>query len=179
MNHAPFFRIDAPQVSSEMCIRSLLQTETPYCGICARVTAVSPPALRRAVETLAHFFKREGHYDFVGYYADHPPDETVYLWESYRLDAAPGKTSIIGAAGFGIVNWQSLGPRPTLEWVWIHPYERRQGLLTRAWPLFEREHGEFIINPPYTTAMRTFLAKIGLHQHVRTLPDPANPAPPV
>ena len=46
----------------------------------------------------------------------------------------------------------------SLEWVWIHPFERGNGVLSRAWPGFKKEFGDFYIQPPLSWGMRAFLA---------------------
>ncbi len=47
-----------------------------------------------------------------------------------------------------------------MQWIWFHPYFRRQGLLTEAWPKFKEEFGNFCCEPPLSDAMETFLSKI-------------------
>lgn len=49
-----------------------------------------------------------------------------------------------------------------LEWIWLHPYARRDGLLTKAWPQLESEHGQFLIRAPLSQAMEAFINKQGV-----------------
>ncbi len=46
-----------------------------------------------------------------------------------------------------------------MQWVWLHPYMRRKGCLTRAWPIFAERFGQFDCEPPLSDAMQTFLEK--------------------
>jgi hypothetical protein len=47
-----------------------------------------------------------------------------------------------------------------MEWIWIHPYCRRQGLLSKAWPEFEKMFPGFEPDPPLSPAMQAFVAKM-------------------
>jgi hypothetical protein len=48
----------------------------------------------------------------------------------------------------------------TLDWVWIHPYQRRKGHLTHAWPVFKNMFGDFAVMKPLSSAMNSFLPKM-------------------
>jgi hypothetical protein len=47
----------------------------------------------------------------------------------------------------------------TLRWVWIHPYQRRGGVLSRAWETLRANHGDFFVEPPFSPAMLSFVRK--------------------
>jgi hypothetical protein len=114
-------------------------------GISAIITPKSPKSFRIAVETLAYYFRREFSYDFCQYCAEEGSDESehrAYLWTTAR--AAPyNQHAIIGACCFRKRHYDE--PLPpgvpadcyALQWIWFHPYERRQGHLTRALPYFQ------------------------------------------
>lgn len=70
-----------------------------------------------------------------------------------------GPTTIVGAAGFRKGVWTDPEPRWTLEWVWITPKLRSRGILSRAWPTFQRLYGDFPVERPLTEAMTKFLTK--------------------
>lgn len=115
----------------------------------------SDTRLRNAFHKLACYFRREFHYDFVPY----DPDEADrslrgYIWIS-DTDIA------IGGCCFRRVKWENAAPGYLLTWVWFHPYERRQGHLTRIWPFFETRFSRFSVDPPYSEAMTRFLQKHG------------------
>ncbi len=48
-----------------------------------------------------------------------------------------------------------------LDWVWIHPFFRHKGYLSRAWPTFKNVYGNFIVQRPYSKPMECFLKKVG------------------
>ena len=49
---------------------------------------------------------------------------------------------------------------PLLEFCWLHPFWRNQGLLRRAWPQFEERFGKFEIERPISKAMSGFLMSL-------------------
>jgi len=57
----------------------------------------------------------------------------------------------------------------TLDWVWFHPFARRRGHLTRAWPYLLQMYPGLKISPPVSDAIQAFLNKNRIYQ------DPANP----
>jgi hypothetical protein len=61
----------------------------------------------------------------------------------------------IGAAGFDSEH----GFPWALGWAWFHPYARRRGYLSQAWPYFRKRFGGFILEPPLSEAMEAFVAK--------------------
>lgn len=111
-------------------------------------------ALRRAVERCAIYFRREFRYDFVQYSADelgHPKDR-AFLWEA--------RSVVVGACSFRWVEWEDADASYTMDWVWFHPYERRQGNLSSAWLYFRRRFGRFHVEQPLSDAMEAFLARV-------------------
>lgn len=118
----------------------------------------SPRPHRRAVWRFAQFFKREGGYDFVQYGDDgdeDDPNHAAYLWLPPEIDCPGWRVHCIGATCFRQRDYGM-----AMQWVWLHPYYRRQGLLSKAWPEFLREHGAFDVEPPYSSAMMAFLQKM-------------------
>ncbi|WP_194923407.1 hypothetical protein [Catenulispora pinisilvae] len=137
--------------------RSLIQmhylpesADYPRHGI---ILAVKMP-LRRIAETYARCFKRESHYDSLQFEADEPSCQAALL--TTRRFAARGSI-VAGAAGFSSQYWADQGDRLVMAWVWIHPYERGQGLLWQHWAELEREYGQFLVAHPYSPAMIRFL----------------------
>ena len=131
------------------------------CGLAGMVTQRSPLPMRRAVQQMAHYFQREVHYDFLQYVAveEERDDKTVaFLWtDDYPIDNK-GSLEVLGACCFRWRQYSDSGDRYALQWIWIHPYRRRKGHLTKAWPYFEKRFGEFIVEGPLSRAMRVFLA---------------------
>jgi len=130
------------------------------CGLAAMVTQRSPLPLRRAAQQMAHYFQRELQYDFLLYVAvEKERDEktVAFLWtDDYPDDK--GSLEVLGACCFRWRRYRDSGDRYALQWTWIHPYMRRKGRLTKAWPYFEKRFGEFIMESPLSRSMRIFLA---------------------
>ncbi len=128
----------------------------------------SPFFIKKHVEILAYYFKREFHYDFPQFEAGEKatdPDYTPYeVWLFHReaLDELKNPRDdprrVIGAACFRL-RPRSGESRWALQWVWFHPYERQRGHLSKQWPEFERRYGRFPIEEPVSYAMGQFLKK--------------------
>ena len=123
-----------------------------------RVTTDSPRAHRRAVYRLADCCRREMRYGLqYGYDGDEDdPDHVAFLWvhpEAVGMSWA-FRVPCVGATCFRLRDegW-------ALQWVWVHPFFRRRGLLSGAWPAFVREFGAFAVEGPLSAAMRGFVAK--------------------
>ncbi len=57
-----------------------------------------------------------------------------------------------------------------LDWIWIRPGARRQGLLSARWPVFLSRYGEFRISRPWSNAMATYVAAQGRAHQQNGLP---------
>jgi hypothetical protein len=128
------------------------------------VTYKSPKQHRKAVYKIAQYFKREFRYDFVQYgYNGNEKDELhcAFLWidpECVEL-AVDFKVPCVGATCF---RWRTTAddtPIWVMDWVWFHPYYRRRGLLTAAWPLFKERFKNFACEHPLSDPMKKFLHK--------------------
>ncbi|HTU33969.1 MAG TPA: hypothetical protein VMF66_09220 [Candidatus Acidoferrum sp.] len=106
-------------------------------------------------DRFGYYLFREQHYDFPLAWdeKDHPGIKAYFVLNDY-LDFA--SVLPIGIAVFhklpAPLAWQ-------LAWVWIHPFERGHGWLSRAWPAFKAEFGDFTVQRPVSAAMKAFLAK--------------------
>ena len=117
----------------------------------------SPKSHKLAVERIARYFQREFGYDFLQYTAEGAsPSMSAYLWVQHPVVENFAATCI-GAAGF-VTHENS--KRQHLNWVWLHPFCRRQGYLTRAWPTFRASHGDFTLEHPLSEAMEKFLETV-------------------
>jgi hypothetical protein len=96
--------------------------------------------LRDVVEEIGKQFRREGGFDFQPFRADDPTSDGV-LFNSRRFTATFAIAA--GAAGFTQTDdtW-------SMDWVWLHPYERRYGRLDGAWDELELRYGQFHIDGP-------------------------------
>ena len=123
----------------------------------------SPKSHRIAVRKLAQFFRREFHYDFVQYDEDDGDSACVaYLWAAPDCILENWRIHCIGACCF-----RHREKAYALQWVWMNPFFRCRGLLSEAWPRFEKAHGDFQIEPPLSYAMEGFLTAIGDGAHVK------------
>ena len=123
----------------------------------AVVRRSSPHPLRRAVQRVAHYFRREMHFDFCQYTEDGNFEHTAFLWSASESLDANNKVDIIGACCFQPTTFTDIGTLPSLTWIWIHPYRRRSGMLIRSWPYFEKRFGRFYVEKPLSSAMEQFL----------------------
>lgn len=124
------------------------------------VTPSSPLKLRKAVERIAYYFRREGGFDFVQYSATEDDQRRqAYLWLPKRWIKYP--RPVVGACCFRWREYTQEEPAWALQWIWLHPYQRGQGLLMDAWPYFKQEYGDFSVEPPLSGAMEGFLKKVG------------------
>jgi hypothetical protein len=94
-----------------------------------QVVHKSPILLRKEVEHFAYYFRREFHYDFVQFAARDNTGYTAYLFTN---EARMHPRVWIGACCFRIRNDKTIGfPIQALQWMWIHPYYRSRGILTK------------------------------------------------
>ena len=118
----------------------------------------TPLPARKAAEIIAYYFRREFHYDGPAYVANDNGDvrDRLFLfiqeedWETH---------SVVGAIGFRWEKYTDAPEQLVLSWVWIHPFLRRQGILTTYWDLFKKLYGDFRVQPPRSPAMEAFLEK--------------------
>jgi hypothetical protein len=161
------FTINATGVSLKLCEQSWsfdkeegeasqLREES---GLAAVVTAKSNIPLRIAAENCATFFLREHGYmrQFDSY--DEGEKYRAYLWG----ESAEGRVAIYGACCFRFREYEK-SPAYAMQWIWLHPYARRKGHLSAAWPYFRRRFGAFVVEPPYSEGMRFFLDARKDHQ---------------
>ncbi len=126
---------------------------------CLRVDIHSPLMQRRAVYRLAAFCQRELEFGSIQYGYDGreaDPSHVAYLWVHPEAVFMPGvfRVPCVGATCFRLRDegW-------AMQWVWLHPYYRRQGLLSHSWPEFVQEFGTFAVEGPHSVAMKGFLTK--------------------
>lgn len=53
------------------------------------------------------------------------------------------------------------GGEVELDFCWIHPFFRNEGLLRRNWETFQDKFGHFFVSHPRTKAMQGFLDSVG------------------
>jgi hypothetical protein len=109
------------------------------------------PRLWKQVGQFAQYMQRELHYDFPLFDLDGPADGVAAYLAGYGR-------AWVGACAFRETSGAGSGTAALwlLEWIWLHPYVRRRGLLTRAWPSLSQTHGDFLLLDPLSDTMRKF-----------------------
>lgn len=125
------------------------------------VDSDAPMWMQEEVRKRARKFKREFKYDSTQW-PDNGKEPIDPGWEGYLLTAGPDGT-IAGACAFFKINGEMEGVQLewSLQWVWLAPKYRRQGILLKHWPLLVERYGNFFIEPPVSDAMRGFVAVYG------------------
>lgn len=120
-------------------------------GDLCRVTIDSPLKLRRIVENFARYLHFEERYDFTPFDAEESVGYTAYLFGEGQFWVGACVFSHVKACAPGVpeASW-------ILAWIWVHPFCRRRGVLTRAWKRLEAEHGLFLLQSPLSYAMDCF-----------------------
>jgi hypothetical protein len=161
------YKIDAPTVGAfdnfptdGVDLDALKGSYSLGCVELLPVTPRSPMRFRRAVETIAQYFRREFGYDFTQYDATErsDPRDQVFLWVNPCDDLAGVRA--LGAACFRWRRWSDGSAGLALAFCWLHPYCRRQGVLSASWPHFCERLGDFVVERPLSPAMEGFLRKV-------------------
>jgi hypothetical protein len=136
----------------------------------------SPLNWLKALEEMAYYFKREQRFEFPTYSANErfcpefQCDRVLVFYKTQILDHKTTPRSpkdftnaytFFGAIG---VRWQQYTDAPatwSVPWVWLHPYERRKGHLTNAWPCLLKMFPNPSVEQPISPAMTAFLQKVG------------------
>ena len=132
------------------------------------VTSRSYKRLQYSVWKIACLFRNEMNFAIPDYWHKGEAvgeDVRAYLWcktcDEYPTGLGPSDVVIGGCCFYP--HEDAWG----LHWVWLHPFERRQGRLSRVWPYFEERFGSFVPMPPWSDAMRHFLKKQGYVEKLR------------
>lgn len=121
------------------------------------VTAHSPGWKHKEIYYRALAFKREFKYDFVQWKSpkgDNDPNAHGFL-------LSDDNGAVIGACAFRQRTTSDDKKLWVLDWIWICPSERRKGHLAKRWKLFRERFGDFLITPPVSKEMLSFLDKRG------------------
>lgn len=142
------------------------ENEREMLGDALMVKSTSSLESRMAMLKIARFFKREFHFDAVQYasfYDVENDDECkAYMW-TVEKHHTKIKSVVVGGFCFRYRDWGGYG----LQWIWLHPYLRNNGILTRHWKLFEEKFGKnFYVEPPLSYGMQNFLSKSDNESHI-------------
>jgi hypothetical protein len=142
----------------------------------------SPLNWLKAVEEMAGYFKRELQFDFLTFTAHerlHPEfqrDRVLVFYKEAILEHKPTPKNpkdftkaytFFGAIGVRWRQWENAPAVWSFPWVWLHPYERRQGHLTKAWPFLLKMFPNPAVEAPISPAMTGFLKKVGYTKSAR------------
>ena len=136
-----------------------LQVEGPQFGLGAVVSNDSWMTLKRSVQDMGSNLYSELHYDGRPYSADapNPPrNMTAFLWVN-RTVVRSDRVPVTGGCCFDLKEYRDTGSLWLMQWIWMHPSVRNQGMLTRAWPYFEQRFGRFVVQAPLSETMTAFL----------------------
>lgn len=114
------------------------------------VLPYSPQWKHDLVYAYAFRFRREFGYDFVQWHRTKRDDGAVaYVFadDTGRF----GRGAPVGGCAFRL-----RGSVWTLDWIWVIPALRRQGVLSRRWERFRQRFGEFQLEHPLSDAMKAF-----------------------
>jgi len=128
------------------------------------VDAWSSPKLKKFVYRIAVYFRREFQYDFVQYSEDEQDlTHRAFLFFSRASDKYYDKDiyRILGGGCFRQRKYQDFPESYALKWIWIHPYMRRKGMLTKAFDEFMNQFEQFRVESPYSVEIKSFLEKGG------------------
>jgi hypothetical protein len=156
------FSIKATSVSLKMCEQSwtldnsegVASSLREASGLAAVITHKSKMSLRISAENCNTFLIREFNYKRQFDRYDDEGKDLTYLWG----EPAEGRVAIYGACCFRFRQYQKTSSY-AMQWIWIHPYARRKGHLSAAWPYFRKRFGAFIVERPYSGEMEVFLDK--------------------
>ena len=134
-----------------------------------KVTYGSDEAEKAALEQFARYFKNEMHYDSIQYEAERHGSKTIgYLFTTSAMDICTEEHSEMPTRCVGGCVFRDVNGNWVLCWVWIHPFFRKTGVLSRQWQTLNDELGSFSIEKPLSASMDKFLQKqSSQHQLVR------------
>jgi hypothetical protein len=124
----------------------------------------SSPKLKKFVYKIAVYFRREFNYDFVQYSEDEEDlTHRAFLFLSRAGDKYYDKDiyRILGGGCFRQRKYQDFPESYAFQWIWIHPYMRRKGMLTKAFDEFINQFEQFRVESPYSVEIKSFLVKGG------------------
>jgi hypothetical protein len=130
---------------------------------------VTPSSLtwkHREMYRRARQFKREMGFDFVMWgkstVKDTDPNVHGFLFPDDSGICPDG--TIVGACAF-----RRREDHWGLQWMWLAPKVRRQGILARRWPMFLERFGDFVVEIPLSVAMQAFVRRYGSEAQKRAL----------
>jgi hypothetical protein len=87
-------------------------------------------------------------------------EATSIGFKPYKAFLFHSQDRFVGAACLRYRKDQSEDTPWLFQWLWIHPYFRRRGVLTHTWPELKEQAGQFRLSEPVSSHMQAFLAKV-------------------
>ena len=133
----------------------------------------SPLSYRKAARCLAEDFANNTGFSSAPYEANELNDYPKYCRDRALLFIEPIGSEKIRCFGAVGIRWKKYDNLPEagwfMAWAWFHPSEQRKGHLKNAWPHILKLFPDFIPDPPFSPAMKSFLRKIQFsHPHIPT-----------
>lgn len=123
------------------------------------IRVASGRIFRDAVEQLGRYFRREFSYDFLPYTAREHERVGDGTLQAYLL-FDPVEVRDVVLRPIGACSFLLRQDRWMMNWIWLHPFARRRGHLTKAWQFFHKCYNNFDVQHPLSSAMESFLYKI-------------------
>ena len=143
-------------------IRPPILTFDGYYTDIFEVDEKSKVVYHRAVYKIAFFLAKEFHWNIMYGWdnKDDPEKHTAFIFIHPEAAFSRGfKVPVIGAACFRWREYVDHDHTWILNWIWLHPYFRRKGILQKHWNFFHEKFGDFHFEYPYSNAMKNFLVK--------------------
>ena len=125
------------------------------------LTSQSPTWMNRRLYWIARVLHRENNYDFVMW------TESGCDGQGFILTDSDGRA--LGGCAVQWGEWSDVPACWVLQWIWIAPSYRRQGLLRDTWSMLTAKYDGIVPGPPYSPeAARFFLSLGNLSAHVES-----------
>ena len=123
------------------------------------VTTRSSKQLRLHVERFARYFLREMNAGGLPFEASE--SELFSDFVPYKAFLFTSQGRYVGAACFRYREDQDPMVPWLFQWLWLHPFCRRRGVLTATWTELKTQVGEFRYSQPISLNMQAFLRERG------------------
>lgn len=149
-------------------IPNLVNTIGAYPGLLVEVLPSSKVRVKKTLEEFARYFKREGYSDFVHYDPAEKEDASTMRAFLFTGENASYSTPI-GGCCFRLRKYKGLPPFWTMHWVWIHPYFRNKGVLTKRKKYFDKMFEYWHPEPPLSKSIEAFIKKNNIIEPTKAL----------
>lgn len=129
-------------------------------GVFVPVDIRSPCWMHKRLYRIALMLRRENGYDFP-MWGERGDDGNGYIFTD-----AEGRA--LGGCAVRWREWKNATPGWVLQWIWVAPPHRRQGLMRSAWEMLTRQYEGIIPEPPLSRPAAQFFQGVnGLPERIR------------